>query len=82
MKVSTISTYAHYATAFLYGDLSGFGDEDEKEFTDIMQQLRDDHPRMHSITMADFEQDPYFTKYPDYGKLAGTCLDYNILQED
>ena len=81
MIISIISTYAHYATAFLYNDLSGFEDNDIKEFNDIMKQLQEDYPNMYSITLEDFEQEPYFTKYPDYGTLAGNCLDYCIIQE-
>ena len=79
MKVNTFSTYSHYATAFLYDDTSGFTEEDEKEFREIMNELKKDYPGMYSITIADFGQDPYFTHYPDYGALAGTCLDYSVL---
>ena len=79
MEVNTFSAYAHYATAFLYDDLSGFTKEEEKEFQEIMDELKEDYPGMYSITIADFEQEPYFTHYPDYGTLAGTCLDYAVL---
>ena len=71
--LDTLSVYAHWVYPLSYGEELDTDDEREREeFREFVEKYDSADYHLH------FNDEEYFQPYPDYGKLAGTCVDVDI----